>query len=323
MAKILVVEPIHPASMRMLEERNDVTFEIVSDTSEENLLSRIADVDALTIRVSPLSTKVLQAAKKLKVVSRHGVGYDNVPVETCTQLGIPLTIVGPVNSVAVAEHAFFLILSLAKHGVLFNQEVKRGNFEIRRKRRAFELNGKTLLILGYGRIGREVALRARAFGLKVIVYDPYHRPQSSDSATLITDISDGLRQANVVSLHLPLTPETHHLIGERELRLLPRNAIVVNTSRGGIIDEDGLSAVLLDGHLLGVGLDVFEEEPVPVDHPLLQHDRVTVSPHSAALTEDTLIAMGDATLKNALDGIDGRLDASLVVNPEVLTGTTS
>ncbi|MCY4445806.1 MAG: hydroxyacid dehydrogenase [Rhodobacteraceae bacterium] len=318
MTKILIVEPVHAASMPILEARSDISFETISDTSEANLLTKIIDADALTIRVSHLSEKVLQAATKLKVVSRHGVGYDNIPVETCTRLGIPLTIVGAVNSVAVAEHTFYLILALAKFGVHYNQAIKHGGIEAWDKLQALELNGKNLLIIGYGRVGKEVAIRARAFGLNVIVYDPFYCQQPDDDITLVQNLNDGLCQANIMTLHLPLLPETRNLIREEQLNLLPDNAIVVNTSRGGIINESSLVNVLSSGHLLGVGLDVFEEEPVRSDHPLLQFDRVIVTPHSASLTEDTLIAMGNATLQNALDGVDGKLDPNLVVNPEVL-----
>ncbi len=317
MYKILIIESLHPEAMKLLDDRTDVVYQLVTDVSEENILAHIGDADALTIRVSHLTEKALQKAEKLKVVSRHGVGYDNVPLKECTRLKIPLALVGSVNSIAVSEQTIYLIMAVAKLGMIYNQGVKAGNFGIRNKYRPIELNGKKLLIVGFGKIGREVAKRAQALGMDILVYDPY-LSQKDDVFTNFDSIEKGLEVADVVSLHLPLTPETKYLIGKNELALLKDTAILVNTSRGGIIDEMALHEALLSGKLHGVGLDVFEEEPVSSANPILSHDRVIVSPHSSALTDDTLMAMGIMTVNNALNAIDGCLDPSLVVNPEVL-----
>lgn len=317
MYKILIIETLHPEALKLLDARKDVTYQLITDVSEENVLANIKDADALTIRVSPLTKRALQEGKKLKVVSRHGVGYDNVPLDECTKLGIPLALVGAVNSIAVSEQTIYLMMAVAKLGAIYNQGVKAGNFDIRHKFRPIELNGKKLLIVGFGKIGKEVAKRAQALGMDIMVFDPY-LSQKVDNLPILATIEDGLEMADVVSLHLPLTPDTKYLIGKKELGLLKHNAIVVNTSRGGIIDEKALHETLSTGKLHGVGLDVFEEEPVSPTNPILSHDRVIVSPHSSALTDDTLKAMGIMTVKNALDAIDGCLDPSLVVNPEVL-----
>ena len=317
MYKILIIESLHPEAMKLLDDRTDVVYQLVTDVSEENILAHIGDADALTIRVSPLTEKALQKAEKLKVVSRHGVGYDNVPLKECTRLKIPLALVGSVNSIAVSEQTIYLIMAVAKLGMIYNQGVKAGNFGIRNKYRPIELNGKKLLIVGFGKIGKEVAKRAQALGMDILVYDPY-LSRKDDEFTNFDTIEKGLEVADVVSLHLPLTPETKYLIGKNELALFKDTAILVNTSRGGIIDEMALHEALLSGKLHGVGLDVFEEEPVSSANPILSHDRVIVSPHSSALTDDTLMAMGIMTVNNALNAIDGCLDPSLVVNPEVL-----
>ena len=317
MHKILIIESLHSAALSLLEERSDVTYQLLTDASEENVMAHIEDADALTIRVSLLSERALQKGKKLKVVARHGVGYDNVPLKECTRLGIPLALVGSVNSIAVSEQTIYLMLAVAKLGAIFNQGVKAGDFGIRQKHRPIELNDKKLLIVGFGKIGKEVAKRAQALGMDILVFDPF-LSQGDDGYSYLATLEEGLELADVVSLHLPLTTDTKYLIGKKELALLKNNAILVNTSRGGIIDEKALHATLTKGKLHGVGLDVFEEEPVSPTNPILTHDRVIVSPHSSALTDDTLKAMGIMTIQNALNAIDGCLDPSLVVNPEVL-----
>ena len=317
MYKILIIESLHPEALKLIDERNDVSYQLITDVSEENILANIKDADALTIRVSTLTERALQKGKNLKVVSRHGVGYDNVPLDECTRLGIPLALVGSVNSIAVSEQTIYLMMAVAKLGAIYNQGVKAGDFGIRNKYRPIELNGKKLLIVGFGKIGKEVAKRAQAFGMDILVFDPY-LPQGEDGFSNLATIEEGLEVADVISLHLPLTTDTKYLIGKKELALLKNNAILVNTSRGGIIDEQALHETLAKGKLHGVGLDVFEEEPVSPTNPILSHDRVIVSPHSSALTDDTLKAMGIMTIKNALNAIDGCLDPSLVVNPEVL-----
>ncbi len=317
MHKILIIESLHPEALHLIDKRKDVTYQLITDVSEENILANIEDADALTIRVSPLTKRALQNGKKLKVVARHGVGYDNIPLEECNRLGIPLALVGSVNSIAVSEQTIYLMMAVAKLGTIFNQGVKNGNFDIRSKYQPIELNGKKLLIVGFGKIGKEVAKRANALGMDILVYDPY-LPEKGSTYRILSKLDKGLEIADVVTLHLPLTKETKYLLGAEELNLLKASAILVNTSRGGIIDEMALHKTLASGKLHGVGLDVFEEEPVPPDNPLLSHERVIVSPHSSALTDDTLKAMGVMTVKNALNAIDGCLDSALVVNPEAM-----
>ena len=247
-----------------------------------------------------------------------GVGYDNIPVDFCTSHGIPVTLVGPVNSISVAEHTLFLMLSVARLGVEMDSAIREGRFSARGKVRYVELYGKTLLVIGYGNIGRRVAERAKAIGLNICVYDPHLTGSLDDGMTLIEDLDDGLRRADVVTLHVPLTAETKGMIGARELSLLPPKAIVLNASRGGLLDEAALLEAVRSGALHGAGLDTFEQEPLPADSPLIGERRIVLSPHSASLTEETLIAMGMKTIENALAGIDGTLDPNLVVNRQVL-----
>ena len=318
MNKVLVIQPLRPSSLELLDQQPGVSWEMVTDCSPSHLMNKVKDATAITVRTAPLPQSVLEHAPLLKVISRHGVGYDNLPLEYCTSRKIAVTIVGDVNATSVAEHAMFLILAVARSAVVMDAAVRRGDFESRLRNPGLELDGRTLLIVGCGRIGRKLLPRAQAFGLKVVFYDPYIEENSIPRAKFASSLDEGLKRADIVSLHVPLTEETRNLVGARELDLLPRNAIVVNAGRGGLVDEKALLEQIQSGKIFGAGLDSFDREPLPADSPLTGEQRIVLSPHSAALTNESLQAMGDMTVRNALDGILGRLNPKLVVNPEVL-----
>jgi D-3-phosphoglycerate dehydrogenase / 2-oxoglutarate reductase len=315
---VLVVQPLRPEALAIFDARKDVSYKVVTDVSEANLVANVEDADAITVRTAEISKQVLAAAPRLKVISRHGVGYDNIPVNECTARGIPVTIVGSVNAVSVAEHTFYLMLAAARAGIELDTAVRRGDFRIRERVTGVELNGRNLLIIGFGRIGKQVATRARVFGMKVSVFDPYYQGDLQTDVRVVTSLETGLREANVVTLHTPLTEETRGILGAHELSLLPKGAIVVNASRGGVIDEAALLAAVKSRHLHGAGLDTFEPEPLPADSPLFAEPRIVLSPHAAAMTETSLSAMAVMTARNALAGLDGILDPDLVVNRSVL-----
>jgi D-3-phosphoglycerate dehydrogenase / 2-oxoglutarate reductase len=315
---VLVVQPLRPEALAIFDARKDVSYKVVTDVSEANLVANVEDADAITVRTAEISKHVLAAAPRLKVISRHGVGYDNIPVNECTARGIPVTIVGSVNAVSVAEHTFYLMLAAARAGIELDTAVRRGDFRVRERETGLELNGLNLLIIGFGRIGKQVATRARVFGMTVSVFDPYYQGDLPNHVRVVTSLETGLREANVVTLHTPLTEETRGILGAHELSLLPKGAIVVNTSRGGVIDETALLAAVKSRHLHGAGLDTFEVEPLPPDSPLFAEPRIVLSPHAAAMTETSLSAMAVMTAKNALAALDGTLDPDLVVNRSVL-----
>ena len=318
MKSVLVVQPLRPEALAIFDARKDVSYQVVTDVSEANLVANVEDADAITVRTAEISKQVLAAAPRLKVISRHGVGYDNIPVNECTARGIPVTIVGSVNAVSVAEHTFYLMLAAARAGIELDAAVRRGDFRIRERVTGVELNGRNLLIIGFGRIGKQVATRARVFGMKVSVFDPYYQGDLPTDVRVVTSLETGLREANVVTLHTPLTEETRGILGAHELSLLPKGAIVVNASRGGVIDEVALLAAVKSRHLHGAGLDTFEAEPLPADSPLFAEPRIVLSPHAAAMTETSLSAMAVMTARNALAALDGTLDPDLVVNRSVL-----
>jgi D-3-phosphoglycerate dehydrogenase len=320
--KILVVQPLHPEALALFDERPDVVYDVVTDVSEANLLGHAPEADVITIRDAPLPSAVIDAAPRLKAISRHGVGYDNIPVAHCTRRGIPVTVVGPVNANAVAEQTLFLMLACARCGVMLDAAMRKGDFAIRGRVTGLELKGRTLLLVGYGRIGRIVGERAHALGMRVAAFDPFLAAGLDAWATRVGSLDEGLALADVLSLHVPMTPMTRRMIGPRELALLPERAMVINASRGGLIDEEALLSALRAGRLHGAGLDVFETEPLPASSPLLSEPRIVVSPHAAALTDESLLAMGMMTVKNALAALDGTLDPELVVNRDVLNGGT-
>jgi D-3-phosphoglycerate dehydrogenase len=319
MNKILVIQSLRPEALKIFDARKDISYELVIDCSEQNLLASVRDADAITVRTAVITERVLAAAPRLKVISRHGVGYDNIPVNECTARGIPVTIVGSVNAVSVAEQTMFLMLAAARAGIELDTATRRGDFGIRNRVTGIELSGRNLLIIGFGRIGKQVAARARAFGMNILVFDPYLPSDSPKDIRVFTSLESALPEASVVTLHTPLTDETRGMLGARELSLLPKGAIVVNASRGGLVDEAALLVAVKARHLHGAGLDTFELEPLPEDSPLSSEPRIVLSPHTAAMTETSLAAMSIMTAKNALAGLDGTLDPELVVNRALLT----
>lgn len=316
--RVLVIQPISPVAMDLLNGRADVETEVLADVRPEAIAERIGEADALTIRDALLPAALIAQAPRLRVVARHGVGYDNVPVEACTARGVPVAIIGGVNTVSVAEHTLYLMLAAAKSGARLDRAVRAGDFAARARRTTVELRGKTLALVGYGRIGRELALRARALGMRITAYDPHLDPASAPDVTFAPSLEALLQEGDVVSLHLPLTPATRGLFGREALARMKPGAILVNAARGGLVDEGALVEALDAGRLYGAGLDVFEREPLPADDPLALREDVVLSPHNAALTAECLVEMGLATVRNVLAAFDGVLDPALVVNREVL-----
>jgi D-3-phosphoglycerate dehydrogenase len=318
--KVLVIQPLRAEALALFDARPDIEYQVLTDFSEANLLAHVSGADAITIRDAPLPKSVIAAGNRLSVVSRHGVGYDNIPVDECAARGIPVTVVGPVNAVSVAEQTMFLMLAAARAGVELDEATRRGDFGARSRITGVELRARRLVIVGFGQIGREVAARARAFGMRITVVDPLMAAGADPSVEVVDNLADALPAADILTLHVPLTDGTRHMIGAKELALLPAGAILVNASRGGLVDEDALVASIRSGRLRGAGLDTFETEPLPTNSPLLAERRIVLSPHSAALTEESLLAMGMMTVRNVLAAFDDTLDPRLVVNHAMLAG---
>lgn len=315
---VLVVQPLHADGLTMLDDRDHVSYHVLPTADRDAMLRLAPEIDAITIRDGQLPADVIERAPRLRVVSRHGVGYDNVPVEVCTARGIPVTIVGDVNTNAVVEHTMFLLLAAARAGVALDRAVRVGDFAIRSRSTAVELRGRTLLVVGLGRVGRGVAARAQSFGMRVVGYDPLLAGNPPVGVELLDRFERALPTADAVSLHVPLTDRTRHLLDRAALAMLPDGAIVVNTARGGLIDERALVDAVGSGRLHGAALDVFADEPLPATSALVAETRIVLSPHAAALTDESLRSMSAITVRNVFDAFDGRLDPALVVNPEVI-----
>jgi D-3-phosphoglycerate dehydrogenase len=301
--------------------RRDGRFRIRSypDYPPERL-EAAADAEAIIVRMTPIDAELIDIAPRLRFVARHGVGYDTVNVPDLTARGIPLAVTGDVNSGAVAEHTLALILALAKQVARYDCQTRAGNFAVRDTFAARELAGRTILLVGYGRIGRKVAYLAKAFGMTVNVYDPFADANAlaADGVWPAASLHEGLANADVVSVHAPKTPETMHIIDAGALKAMPRHGVVVNVARGGLVDEAALLAALDADEIAGAALDVFEIEPPAPDSALLSHENVVVSPHSAAFTTECADRMALACAENVIAFFDGRVDPALVVNPETL-----
>jgi D-3-phosphoglycerate dehydrogenase len=319
MPHILVAGRIHEQGLEVLKHAKGITFDIVDDVSRESYVPLLPKADALLIRTQPLDKAAITDAPNLKVVSRHGVGYDAVDVEALNARKIPLCIVGDVNSRAVAEHTLMLMLSAARRVVAHDHAMRSGNWKVRNAFETVELDGKTLLVMGFGRIGRRVAALAQAFGMKVIGLDPMVPATVMQDlhVTPVTDLHTGLKAADYVTLHVPLIGGKP-VINAAELALMKPTTILINAARGGLIDEAALDQALHTRKLYGAGLDVFSSEPPPTASPLLHNPYVTLSPHSAGLTAECAARMGIAAAQNILDFFTGKLDASLVVNAKTI-----
>ena len=317
MPRVLIAGQIHPDALALLDAEPGLDYEIIADPAVDLRPDQVADTDALLIRYGVISQELAARMDRLRVVSRHGVGCDNLPVDYLGGRGVPVTIVGPVNAVSVAEQVMAMLMALLRRIGPYDAAVRNGNWGIRESLAVGDLAGRTLLLLGFGRIGREVARRALAFDMQVAVYDPYVGPADIGAAgcDAVEDWHRALPQADVLSLHLPLTVETRGLIGAVELERMKPTAIVINAARGGLIDEDSLFAAL-SGPMAegGAALDCFEEEPVDPDLPLLSLPNVLVSPHSAALSAETARRMGLVAAQNVIDGLAGQLNPELVFN---------
>ncbi len=319
MANVLVLGKIHEAGIDQLAGANLSIRELPDHTGD--LVTHAADADAIVVRMTRIDASVIDAAPRLRIVARHGVGYETVDVEALTARGIPLALVGDVNSGAVAEHTLALMLALAKRLTAYDRATRNGNFAIRDTFAARELAGKTVLVIGFGRIGREVAKRCDCFGMSVIAADPFVEASTVEAAGYahVGDFHEALDRADYVTIHVPRLSGAGYLFGAAEIAALKPDAAVLNLSRGGVVDEDALREALLAGRLRGAALDVFEDEPPGKDDPLFALDSVIVSPHCAALTEECVRRMALACAENVIAALDGRLDPSLVVNQEVLS----
>jgi D-3-phosphoglycerate dehydrogenase len=271
--------------------------------SDEEMAEWIRDTDAIISGDSPLNDQILEKAEKLKIISRVGIGYDNIDLKTATKKRIIVTNLPGTLSDSVAEHAILLMLAVARRLVTADACVRGSKWsQFYEHPPDIEVSGKTLGLVGLGAIGGAVAQRAKAFNMKVLVYDPYvDEKRISTIGCRRVQLEELLRESDVISVHTPLTTETKKLIAEREFDLMKKSAILINTARGAIVDEKSLIEALKNGKIAGAGADVLTIEPPNPDNPLLSMSNVIFTPHSAAFTLDALkrlwVASSDAVLR--------------------------
>ena len=316
MKKIAVIEKIHNDGLELLKKKQDYDYELITDVSEENLIKKLPDFDACTLRVSKLNEKILKHCPKLKVISRHGVGYDNIDLNYIKTKKITLLITATANAVAVAEHVIYMMLSVSKSINKYDTEVRSGNFKKNSTNiETLELFNKEILILGFGRIGKSLIKRCIGFDMKVKIFDPFVSKELIDEfgGTKIDNLDNGLKTCDYLSLHVPLTEKTKNMIDYSKLKTMKKNVIIINTSRGGIINEIDLDKAINEKIIFGAGLDVFEKEPVDMDNPLLKNKKVLLSPHSATFTNECKSRMSLEATKNIIDFFENKIDKSMIV----------
>ena len=314
MPHLLIAGKLHPAGLALLEGRDGLTYDLVQEVSEESYAPLIHRADALVIRTQPLSEATIAKASGLKLVSRHGVGYDAVDIAALNSRQITLCVTGDVNSQSVAEHAMMLILASAKRLVRADRSVREGRWGWRNALEAGEISGKNLLIIGFGRSGRHLARMTQGFGMETRAYDPFLVKQGWPDVPVApaASLAEALAWADVISVHVPKAGSP--IIGANEFALMKPGVIIVNTARGGIVDEAALVAALGTGRVGAAGLDVLDDEPPAKSHPLLAFDQVLLTPHIAGLTQPSAERMAVSSVQNVLDFFAGQLDSALVVN---------
>jgi D-3-phosphoglycerate dehydrogenase len=318
MPHVLVAGPLHPSGRALLDRAPVVTVRYLDETSEPSLAANIAGVDAVLLRTQPMSAATVALADRLRIVSRHGVGYDAVDVGALNERGIALAICGDVNSTSVAEHACMMILAASKRALRADKAVRAGPWEWRNALQSRDLRGRNFLQIGYGRIGRHIAGMMAAFGVTIRAYDPFLPAEGwpQGGVAPVADLAQGMAWADIVSISVP--GGDRPLIGRAELAAARDGVVIVNTARGGVVEESALVEALESGKVGAAGLDVFETEPLPADHPLKRYDQVILSPHIGGLTEGAAERMATGAARNILDFFAGRIDPMLIVNRERL-----
>jgi D-3-phosphoglycerate dehydrogenase / 2-oxoglutarate reductase len=319
--RVLLPQKIEPEAVRLLEQHGCVII-AAADPKIETVMPLMKDADGIILRTGiVMSAPLLASAGKLQIIARTGGGVDNVDLAAATQRGIIVTSNLGVNTISVVEHALALMLALSKRLRDLDRAVRQDNFQIRYQNLPGDLHGKTLGLIGFGRIGSELARVCRElFAMQIMAFDPY-LPDSVKSKhngkVSFVELADLLAGADVISIHVPLTDSTRNLLDLPRLKSMKPGAILINTSRGGIVDETALAQVLKADHLTGAGLDVFASEPVSMDHPLLKLDNVILTPHSAALTRECVVRMAVEAARCVLAVFSGRRPPN-VANEAVL-----
>jgi len=316
--KVFLTEKIHPFAVEHLS----TYFEVVQGTSvkEAEIVRQAQDCEGILIRSATVTGAMMSQLPKLKVVAKHGIGVDNIDVKAAAEQGI-LVVNAPFSNLnAVAEHTLTMLMALSKNLVHLDQKTRAGKFAARNQYVNAELQGKTLGLIGFGRIARMLAKKVSGFEMQVLAADPFADAEEAKrlGAELVSQ-EELLAKSDFVSLHVPLMPNTNKMVNREFLKAMKPSAVIVNASRGPVIDEEALTEALRSGEIKGAGLDVFDPEPPQVGNPLLELENVIVSPHNAALTDEALLAMAMDSAQGIIDYLGGARP-KYPVNQEVLPG---
>ncbi len=320
--KILVTgPPLCSEAMNLLKAKAEViTIPPYSPPEKIAKAANEQEIDALIVRMGKINREVLAASPKLKVVVKHGIGVDNIDISAATELGLPVLITPEANFQSVAEHTVGLIFAVVKDLVHLDRRLRAGNWD-KVRYEGKELYHKSLGLIGMGRIARRVSELLAPLEMDMFAYDPYILDKDFPKKVRRMDsLPELLSKADIVSIHCPLTEETYHLIGENELRMMKSTAYLINTARGGIVDEKALIHALKEGWIKGAALDTFEKEPPPLENPLWkQTQNLVVTPHIGGATTESLTRMGIAAAEMALSILEGKeINRKALVNPSVI-----
>ncbi|MGM7722235.1 hydroxyacid dehydrogenase [Metabacillus sp. Hm71] len=313
--KIIISEMMHPSGISRLQSIGEV--ELLPDLwkSKKELLQKMSEANALIVRNQTIvDEEVLKAGKNLRVIGRLGVGLDNIDLHAAKKFQVKVVSAKHANAVSVAEYVMAAILTASRSITQAGEDVIKGNWN-RALFTGHEVYGKTLGLIGTGEIGHRLAKRAIAFGMTVIGYDPYVREEDFpfvETGIMKADFHEVLKQGDFISIHTPLTKDTKSLISWNEFHLMKKNAVVINTSRGGIIDEAALLKSVEAGHLSGAFLDVLEVEPIKLDNPLLNNHKITITPHIAGLTKESQERISAIISDEVVNVLQGKHSLSLV-----------
>ena len=318
MYNIGIIDKINPKGLEILKNKSNFRYEVITDLSKNNLLKKLPEFDGITLRRGKINSELLSTCKRLKVISRHGVGYDNVDTSYIKKNNIKLLVTSSSTSTSPAEHIMYLILSIYKGVNMFDTMVREGSFsrainlDIKEN---FELYKKNILIVGFGRIGRKLIKKCLGFDLIVSVFDPAvdEKVIESYGGKKVSNLIESLKEADILSLSIPKNEKTHNLISLKEMKLMKKSSIIINVSRGGIVNEKDLNFALDNKIIFYAGIDVFEKEPPEDNNPLLTNKRVLLSPHAATFTKECLESMSIETVTNIIDFFENKIDKSMVV----------
>ena len=318
MYKIGIIDTMKDKGIELLKSYKDFECEIVTDLSRKNLLLKLPEIDGITLRRGKIDREILNKCEKLKVIARHGVGYDSVDTICLKEKKITLLVAHNSTSTSPAEHIMFMIMNIYKGVGMFDTLVRYGDFvkaihlNIEKN---FELFNKTVLIAGFGRIGKKLIKKCLGFDMKVIVFDPYvdNTIIESFGGVKVENLEEGLKEADILSLSLPLNNETKNFITLKEMKLMKKSSIIINAARGGIVNEEDLNNALNNNIIAFAGIDVFEKEPPILTNPLITNKKVVLSPHAATFTKEGLENMAIETAQNIIDFFEDRVEQAKVV----------